>query len=298
MKPTLSPKEVAQAIGVSESSVKRWVDEHTIAAGRTTGGHRRIALTEAIRFVRASGIAVQRPDILGLTDFSAASSDDAARQSPGKTFLEAALAGRAPEARGMILSLYMAGHSAAEIWDHTIAPALRHVGELWQHQLSGIYIEHRATDICHQALHQLRAMQPAPPSAAPVAVGGAPAGDCYSLPTLMAATVVAAAGFRDFNLGPETPVETLAQAAQEYNAKLVWLAVSAARSIEVIQDETDQLCKSLARFGAQMVLGGRALPPDLVLRHPNSRVARTMAELEAFAQGLTASATKPPPPQL
>ena len=42
MKPLLSPKELADAIGVSESSIKRWVDNGEIQATKTSGGHRRI----------------------------------------------------------------------------------------------------------------------------------------------------------------------------------------------------------------------------------------------------------------
>jgi len=37
----LSPRELAEALGVSESSLKRWVDAGKIAASRTEGGHRR-----------------------------------------------------------------------------------------------------------------------------------------------------------------------------------------------------------------------------------------------------------------
>ena len=52
MRHVLSPKELAQAIGVSESSLKRWADEGLLRATRTAGGHRRIPLAEAIRFLR------------------------------------------------------------------------------------------------------------------------------------------------------------------------------------------------------------------------------------------------------
>ena len=153
MKSTLSPKELALAIGVSESSLKRWVDEGAIQAGRTSGGHRRITLAEAVRFIRETGIPIVRSDILGLTDLDVTRIDEATRQVPDKTLQEALLAGKAPEARGIIMSLYLAGHSPAEIWDQAIAKAMRHVGTLWKHESSGIYIEHLAprTSACRRS---------------------------------------------------------------------------------------------------------------------------------------------------
>ncbi|HEX9106572.1 MAG TPA: MerR family DNA-binding transcriptional regulator, partial [Longimicrobiales bacterium] len=48
----LSPRELAEAVGVSESSLKRWADRGVLAVERTAGGHRRIPLGEAVRFIR------------------------------------------------------------------------------------------------------------------------------------------------------------------------------------------------------------------------------------------------------
>jgi excisionase family DNA binding protein len=55
MQNTLSPRELAAAVGVSESSLKRWADEGRVKVARTAGGHRRIELAEAVRFIRQSG---------------------------------------------------------------------------------------------------------------------------------------------------------------------------------------------------------------------------------------------------
>ena len=62
----LTPKDLADAIGASERSVRRWLDAGTVKVTRTAGGHRRIALEEAVRFIRASGQQVVRPEILGV----------------------------------------------------------------------------------------------------------------------------------------------------------------------------------------------------------------------------------------
>src|SRR6185295_13435922 len=71
-KSLLTPRELADAIGASESALRRWVDAGDIHMSRTAGGHRRIPVQEAIRFIRESGATVVRPEILGLAGLESA----------------------------------------------------------------------------------------------------------------------------------------------------------------------------------------------------------------------------------
>ena len=61
-----SPKQVANALGVSESSVKRWVDSGKLPAAKTVGGHRKVTLPSVAQFIRETGHEVARPDLLGM----------------------------------------------------------------------------------------------------------------------------------------------------------------------------------------------------------------------------------------
>ncbi|MED5508142.1 MAG: DNA-binding protein, partial [Planctomycetota bacterium] len=55
------------AIGMSESSLKRWVDRGLLESTRTAGGHRRIRVKEAVRFIRDRQLVVSAPEKLGLS---------------------------------------------------------------------------------------------------------------------------------------------------------------------------------------------------------------------------------------
>ena len=51
LKQVLTPKQVADAIGVSEASLKRWCDKGLIPATRTAGGHRRLPISGVVQQV-------------------------------------------------------------------------------------------------------------------------------------------------------------------------------------------------------------------------------------------------------
>ena len=77
MKKLLSTSEFASAIGISESSVRRLADSGIVSIQRTKGGHRKIPVEEAIRYVRAEGIQLENPNLLGITPLAASDSEDA-----------------------------------------------------------------------------------------------------------------------------------------------------------------------------------------------------------------------------
>lgn len=215
----ISPRYLAAALGVSESSLKRWVDAGKISAARTEGGHRRIELAEAVRFIRESGTPVQRPELLDLPEVAAAGGD---------RLYDHLLAGDTPAVRGWLFARYLEGQTLAQIADGPIKSAMHALGDLWRHDPQGIFVEHRATAIMLQTVAQLRSMVTEVPANAPLALGGAPAGDPYLLPTQLASTVLEEAGLRTINIGPETPADAFEQAVLAHKPKLVWLSVSTA----------------------------------------------------------------------
>ena len=290
MKTTLSPKELARAIGVSESSLKRWADKGVIQVTLTAGGHRRIAVSEAIRFIRATRRSLVDPRILGMPDLTAAG-DLPPRGEDVERLYQMLLAGDAVQARGLLLSAYLSGRSVASLCDGLIREVMDRLGDLWQHDGAGVFLEHRAVDICIQAASQLRLVLPEPTRSL-VAVGGAPSGDPYLLPSFLAAAVLTEEGFQSMNLGPDTPFESLELAARGHGARLVWLSVSGRVDARPLAARIAELARSLAEIGAFVVVGGRraselSLPPS-----DNLFSGASMAELVAFARGVRAGGTR------
>src|SRR5215467_4178610 len=98
-KTLLTPKDLADAVGVSESSMRRWLDTGKIRMTRTAGGHRRIELAEALRFVG---------EIANHT---------CQHTCEEERFFEALSAGDRMLARGLAVSWHVAGRSLAGIFD-------------------------------------------------------------------------------------------------------------------------------------------------------------------------------------
>ena len=283
MRRLLSPRDLAQAIGVSESSLKRWVDAGRIRAVRTEGGHRRIPLAEAIRFIRERRQPVVRPELLGLPDLPPVPAED--RDQIAEALYRHLEAGDAREARALILSRYLDGEPIAALCDGPIRSALERIGELWKDSDAGIFVEHRASDLCLQVLAQIRATLEPPPGA-PVALGCSPSGDVHLLPSFMAATVLAAEDFDAINLGPETPIAALEAAIDDHAPRLVWISVMMPPSAEVAAGLA-RLAGREAVAGRAVIVGGRHVE-RLPLRSSAVHVGTSMRELAAFARGLKA----------
>lgn len=283
----LSPRELADALGVSESSLKRWVDSGKIQATRTDGGHRRILLSEAVRFIRETRAPVARPELLDLPEVAVAQQRGI---GGADRLLDHLLAGDVVGARGWLMSRYLAGAAIAELCDGPVKDAMYRLGELWRHDEGGIFIEHRGTDVCLQALAQLRALHD-PPADAPLAVGGAPEGDPYLLPSFMAATVIAAAGMRAVNLGPDAPLAAIDAAIEHHAPRMMWLSVSSPLSPARVRT----IVQWIAGLPADVipVVGGQQSAP-FSGAHPAIRHVLSMAEVEEIAREVLAAPAPAP----
>jgi MerR family transcriptional regulator, light-induced transcriptional regulator len=280
MKEVLSPKELAAAIGVSESSLKRWADKGEVKSTRTPGGHRRIPISEAIRFIRNSNVTIVKPELLGLSALPEDSGEDQADQ------LYSLLSeGQAREARGLLMAAFIQGQSLAELFDGPLKEALYRLGEIWKHDSQGIFVEHRATDICLEAIRELRFAIADDPSN-PTAIGGAPSGDGYSIPSLMASTILMEENFHSVNLGGNTPLETLGSAARELDARLVWLSVTNPADERAFDEALSLLAQQCREERRGLAIGGQHRATRELARRHGIHFCEDMNGLASFARGI------------
>lgn len=282
----ITTRQFAESLGVSESSVKRWVDDGSLDAHRTSGGHRRIPLAQAARFLRRHRWSTFHPDLLPFAASPALGPVD----EPAAEHLFDALSKDDPEtARAIISGRFLSGADVATIGDLLIRPAMARIGELWNHDPQGVLVEHRAVDTCIAALHELIPWLDPAPEWAPTAVTAAGPADPYMLPPLLASLTLRERGFKVHNLGPLTPLSSVTLAITRYQPTLLSLSVSTDTSLPRAS-EWEAMAKSSRQAQCEIVVGGRCVGafPFGSLRIPVNRCG-SMLELGAFATGLSRS---------
>lgn len=280
----LSPRALGRAVGLSESSVRRWADDGRLRAERTAGGHRRIARAEAVRFIRETGLELVRPDLLG---FVAPDSERDDELLAAEVLLDALRSADSLRARRMLVSAFLDGAPLASLCDGPIRRALRDLGVHGPQEPEAAVHEHHAVDVCLHALMEIRSAIPER-GGAPVALGGAVEGDPYLLPSVMASVVLADAGFRAFNLGPDVPSAVLLAGVRVYAPVLVWRSATILGAGRAIASERRSIGRLPSDHRPELVVGGRGASPVELRRAGGVQRLSSMAELAGFARAFLA----------
>jgi excisionase family DNA binding protein len=289
--PYLSTPQAALALGVSVSTVKRWVDEGVLPAHRTAGGHRKLLRAEVLALARQGDLP--RGD---LTALSRLSTKDLAvdLEVAGADLVKALLDGQGAEVSAIIRRVYGSGVAVEALADRLIAPALATVGHEWEVGRIDVWQEHRGTQLCAAALYDLKnKLETRAERNRPVAVGAAPEGDPYLLPTLLAQYVLLDAGWEAVNLGPNTPLSSLREAIRKLRPRLLWLSVTFLKNDSAFLGAFKDLYRVAERQGVAVAVGGQALKQPLRSAIPYTTHGDGLEHLAAFARTLH---PRPKPP--
>jgi excisionase family DNA binding protein len=274
------------------STVKRWVDEGVLPAHRTAGGHRKLLRAEVLALARQGDLA--RGDLAALTPVSAKDPSvdlEAASVGLGKALVD----GQGAEVSAIIRHTYNSGVAVESIADRLIAPAMAKVGHDWETARIDVWQEHRGTQLCAAALYDLKnELEARAERNRPVAVGAAPEGDPYLLPTLLALYVLLDAGWEAVNLGPNTPLPSLTKSLKELRPRLLWLSVSYLESNAAFIEAYRELYRVAERQGVAVAIGGQALGGAIRSAIPYTTHGDGLSHLAAFARTLH---PRPKPPR-
>lgn len=283
MKELLSPKQVARAIGVSESSLKRWCDQGLIQTVRTAGGHRKLPIRDVIRFMRERKHSIVCPEVLGMPTRS--SQSEIGLQRGRTALIDALLQGNEPLARQIVLDLFLAKHSISIICDDVIARAFQEIQCRIKKGSISVYQERRSCEFAHRILYELRRTQP-DPDPSWKACGGTLEGDTCKLSSTVVELVLRDGDWDATSLGCSIPVESIVQAILETKPKIFWLCVSQIDDPKKFVHEFKKISEAAESVCAALLIEGRALTEELRKQITFCCYCETMQQVEAFAKAV------------
>ena len=284
-----SPRMVARAIGVSESSLKRWCDQGRLKTTRTAGGHRRLERGEVVRFLREANMSIANPEAIGLPkmDSDAIHTDPLAAENIKSALLSADEA----TVRQLLLTMFVSDWRLHRIFDDVIARVLKSIGDMWECNALEVYKERLSCEITLNVLRELRGLLPKPAPGAPVAMGASLEGDHYTMPSLMVEMIMLSLGWNAHSLGPNLPFSTLLAAVKDHDPKLFWISISHINEsddfVDAFNDFADRLPGSTA-----LAIGGIAITPQMRKRLKFTVCCDNMRQFENYAANIDALANR------
>ncbi|WP_437226583.1 MerR family transcriptional regulator [Planctomicrobium sp. SH661] len=291
MKDLVTPRQVAQAIDVSESSLKRWCDQGLIPTVRTAGGHRRMPVNGVLSFLRHSGYQLVNPEVLGLPPCTQGGRERKL-QAERMRLVEAMVQGDEQVCVEVVLNLYLAGNSLSTICDEVLVPALEEIETKCGCGDAAIYHERRSCELCHRVMLEVRRALPEISPAAPIAIGGTIDGDPNTLASLMMELVLREDGWRASSLGNMLPFLCLRQAMCDMRPRLCWLTISVIRDHELFYREFSRVSELASQNSIELVISGKALTPEVRERMQFTRFCENFRQLESFAREILPQAPR------
>jgi methanogenic corrinoid protein MtbC1 len=146
--------------------------------------------------------AISPPERLEMADANASS----------VYMFDALVQGRADEAASFPIKQYLHGRPPSHIFDETLAPAMRRVGDLWYRRDLTVAREHLATRTAVTAVYRLRDVMLAREANRLVAICCGMEGDFHDLPVQLSQVLLESEGWQAVSLGANTPFFALTEA--------------------------------------------------------------------------------------
>jgi MerR family transcriptional regulator, light-induced transcriptional regulator len=234
--------ELSRRTGVKPDLLRAWERRYgLLEPQRTSGGFRlypeaAVARVEAMRSHLAEGLSAAQA-----ARMAAAAPAEPAMASIASLLeeLRSALDGFDEPRAQSVLDRMLASFTLETVLSDAVIAYLHELGERWERGEASVAQEHFASSVIRGRLLGLARGWGA--GSGPLALLACPPGEEHDLGLLTLGVVLHARGWRVAYLGPDTPMETLAQAAKNMRADWVVLAALSAKRFRAVENEIADL---------------------------------------------------------
>jgi len=237
--------EAAERLGLHYMTIYKYVRSGKLAAQKN-GGSWEISLTDLENFSEVKPAPSGR--------------GNRALGKKSGLFLQSILAGDQQGSWSIIQGALDVGVSVEDVICEVVVPALRSVGEEWASGRLEIFEEHRASTIVLSMLGRMQGLPQRRGRKRGTVLVACPPREAHGLPAAICAELIRTRGFSPINLGADTPIGSLVQAAIATD-ELVAIVLSTVSSTPqpVILDVVDNVNRALPNI--PIMVGG--VWPDL-----------------------------------
>jgi excisionase family DNA binding protein len=228
--------EAARRLGVAPITIQRWVDEGSMRARRTVGGHRRIPVAEIRKRLATSRSGTDRQHL--------------------KAWLDGLLSGETREVARLLRRARAHGGCWAHVADE-VGQVIVELGELWQAGDCSVFEEHMATEALRRATAACAAELPRRRVARRALLTTAP-GQRHTLGLSLAELVLAERGWRSIWIGEGPPAEEIPAMVAGLAPDLCIVAASFDAQPKTLRTLQRSLVHAMSGTGGRLVLAGQA----------------------------------------
>ncbi len=252
MNQMVSVKDACQILGVSASTFKRICEKHSIPLTRTPGGHRRIDREELDNVHGVIWSRSKKPH--PITKFSPPNIVD--------DMVDQLLEGNIERVLSTVFARMDTVGELSNILESTLVAALWKVGELWRTRAIDVYQERIASNTACTLLDLISQRLPKIGGQSHMAIGGTFESNFDTIGSKIVSVVFRSMGVRTINLGCNLPAASIAKAANDLQASLVWICHTHVQNIDSVLANHLVLRQSLL-VSIPVLIGGGGLSPAI-----------------------------------
>jgi len=226
-RPLWTTSDVAKALTVGVSSVKRWTDDGALESVKTFGGHRRYTIESVHAFAKSRGIPTEH--LPALEDEPLDPTEALDYEGIRRELLSALESGDANSARRLVHYAMTLRTDRAAFLDRVVGAAMRLIGDLWVDGKWSIESEHRASNVISEVIDRMR---PTSEGSVGLATLACPPDEFHDLPLRMVRLVLEWQNWKTDYIGADVPWGEMRRAIEFKGPSLVLLT---ARSAEPFQ---------------------------------------------------------------